>query len=85
MVEAGFTDRSALTRVWAPGPVSGRVTRDSELAGILLAVSAFCTLAGRLVLTWAACRGRAQGRIRAASARVRMDLSIKACPPGEGG
>ncbi|MNN78578.1 hypothetical protein D3C81_1951470 [compost metagenome] len=76
MVEAGFTETSALNTVAAPGPSSGSITSDSAVSCSLLALSACCTLGGRLVLTAAAWLGRAKGRSRPARTRGRSVLII---------
>ncbi|MNP79302.1 hypothetical protein D3C76_1771070 [compost metagenome] len=54
MVDAGFTETSALYRVAVPGPLSGTITRDSASFCSLLFLRAFCTLGDRAVLMVAA-------------------------------
>ncbi|MNP57855.1 hypothetical protein D3C76_1527200 [compost metagenome] len=76
MVEAGLTDTSALNTVAVPGPFSGSMTRDSALSCSLLALSACCTLGGRVVLTVAAWLGNANGSSRPARTRGRSVLII---------
>src|SRR5690606_4353033 len=76
MVEAGFTDTSALWMMPPPLPSSGRATSDRLPAFSLLAVSACCTLAGSVLLTWAAERGRVTGRRSEAMTMLRSVLII---------
>jgi hypothetical protein len=76
MVEAGFTDTSALNTVGVPGPLSGIITRDSAVFCSLPSASACWTFAGRLLLIGAATVEKASGRRRPASNTERKDLII---------
>src|SRR5688572_24134605 len=80
MVEAGFTDTSALWMMPPPLPSSGRATSDRLLACSLLVLSDCCTLAGNVLLTWAAERGRAMGSRSEATTRLRNVLIIGTGP-----
>ena len=76
MVDAGFTDTSALNTVGVPGPFRGIITRDSAVFCSLAFESACWTFGGRLLLTGAAVAEKASGRIKPASSAERKDLII---------
>src|SRR5690606_4891229 len=73
MVEAGLIETSALTKVGDALPLRGSNTTDRALLSILLALSAFATLGGRLWLGVWANAGKASGMARAAMERGRMN------------
>ena len=77
MVEAGFTETSALKTVGVPGPFRGSITRDSAVFCSLAFCKACATLGGRVLLTGAAQTEKARGKTTLASNTERKDLIIR--------
>ena len=77
MVEAGFTDTSALKTVGVPGPFRGIITRDSAVFCSLALASACWTFGGRVLVVGAAEVEKASGRRKPASTTERNDLIIR--------
>src|SRR5690606_32605803 len=76
MVDAGFTETSAFTKVGIASPLSGSITTESALLSILLAARDFATRGGRVWLTGSAKAGVSKvAESRAIAARLSMFVS----------